>query len=115
MVPHAGWRFSGRIAAAVLRRTEIPRTVLVIGPKHTPHGTRWAVAPHARWQLPGGDVASDPELARRLAMRHELVGLEAELLSAARRAVLAARQQGADPEAADHVLRRLDLRAIQRT
>jgi CPA1 family monovalent cation:H+ antiporter len=62
----------------------------------------------------GEDRDDDPELARRLAMRHELVGLEAELLSAARRAVLAARQQGADPEAADHVLRRLDLRAIQR-
>jgi len=61
------------------------------------------------------DRDDDPEFARRLAMRHELVSLEAELLSAARRAVLEARQQGADPEAADHVLRRLDLRAIQRT
>jgi AmmeMemoRadiSam system protein B/AmmeMemoRadiSam system protein A len=67
MVPHAGLRFSGYIAAAVLRRLAIPRTVIVIGPKHTPHGMEWAVAPHREWSLPGAAVASDPELARALA------------------------------------------------
>jgi AmmeMemoRadiSam system protein B/AmmeMemoRadiSam system radical SAM enzyme/AmmeMemoRadiSam system protein A len=66
MVPHAGLRFSGRIAAGVLRRLRIPRTVIVIGPKHTPHGVDWAVAPHQRWLLPGGAVESDVELARAL-------------------------------------------------
>jgi AmmeMemoRadiSam system protein B/AmmeMemoRadiSam system protein A len=68
MVPHAGLRFSGRIAAAVLRRLAIPKTVIVLGPKHTALGMEWAVAPHERWALPGGGtVASDPELARALA------------------------------------------------
>jgi AmmeMemoRadiSam system protein B len=67
MVPHAGLAFSGRVAAAVLRRLVIPDTVIVIGPKHTPHGMEWAVAPHLRWSLPGLTVASDPALARELA------------------------------------------------
>jgi AmmeMemoRadiSam system protein B len=67
MVPHAGLRFSGRLAAAVLRRLAIPRTVIVLGPKHTPLGMEWAVAPHERWALPGASVASDPALARALA------------------------------------------------
>jgi AmmeMemoRadiSam system protein B/AmmeMemoRadiSam system protein A len=67
MVPHAGLRFSGRLAAAVLRRLAIPRTVIVLGPKHTPLGMEWAVAPHEHWALPGATVASDPELARELA------------------------------------------------
>jgi AmmeMemoRadiSam system protein B/AmmeMemoRadiSam system protein A len=75
MVPHAGLRFSGRIAAAVLRRLAIPRTVIVLGPKHTSLGVEWAVAPHERWALPGGaTVASDPELARALA--RAIPGLE---------------------------------------
>ncbi len=66
MVPHAGLIYSGRLAADVLRRVEIPETVIVIGPKHTRHGVEWAVAPHDVWQIPGGTIPSDPELARRL-------------------------------------------------
>lgn len=66
MVPHAGLTYSGRIAADVLRRVEIPKTVIVIGPKHTALGMDWAVAPHATWQIPGAEIASDPELARQL-------------------------------------------------
>jgi AmmeMemoRadiSam system protein B/AmmeMemoRadiSam system radical SAM enzyme/AmmeMemoRadiSam system protein A len=66
MVPHAGLKYSGRIAADVLKRLRIPRTVIVIGPKHTPLGVEWAVAPHQRWMLPGAVIESDFMLARRL-------------------------------------------------
>jgi AmmeMemoRadiSam system protein B/AmmeMemoRadiSam system protein A len=66
LVPHAGLRFSGRIAADVLKRLRIPRTVVVIGPKHTPLGVEWAVAPQQTWALPCGEVASDFMLARQL-------------------------------------------------
>jgi AmmeMemoRadiSam system radical SAM enzyme/AmmeMemoRadiSam system protein B/AmmeMemoRadiSam system protein A len=66
LVPHAGLRFSGRIAAGVLRRIKYPRHVIVIGPKHTPLGVEWAVAPHQTWDLPGGAVESDFILARKL-------------------------------------------------
>jgi AmmeMemoRadiSam system protein B len=66
MAPHAGLRYSGRVAAETLRRVEIPETVIVIGPKHTPHGVEWAVAPNQAWSIPGGMIASDPALAQRL-------------------------------------------------
>src|SRR5438132_607189 len=66
MVPHAGLIYSGRLAAAVLKRLRIPRTVIILGPKHTALGTDWSVAPHEAWALPGGTVASDPALARQL-------------------------------------------------
>ncbi|MCA9175599.1 MAG: AmmeMemoRadiSam system radical SAM enzyme [Planctomycetales bacterium] len=67
MVPHAGWRYSGHIAADVLKRTRIPRRVLVIGPKHRRGGVEWAIAPHDRWLIPGGEVAADRQWAERLA------------------------------------------------
>jgi AmmeMemoRadiSam system protein B/AmmeMemoRadiSam system protein A len=79
MVPHAGLIYSGRIAAAVLKRIRIPDTVIIIGPKHTPLGTEWAVAPHQMWQLPSGTVRSDPELARELA--RAIPGLELDALA----------------------------------
>ena len=44
----------------------LTRTVIVIGPKHTPHGMDWAVAPHQTWEFPGGSLESDFLLARRL-------------------------------------------------
>jgi AmmeMemoRadiSam system radical SAM enzyme/AmmeMemoRadiSam system protein B/AmmeMemoRadiSam system protein A len=66
MVPHAGLKYSGKVAADVFKRVKVPGTVIVIGPKHTPWGVEWAVAPHRQWQLPGITVASDPELAKEL-------------------------------------------------
>jgi AmmeMemoRadiSam system protein B/AmmeMemoRadiSam system protein A len=66
MVPHAGLVYSGHIAGQTLRRVRIPSTVIVIGPKHTPQGVEWAVAPHETWSIPGGTIESDPGLARKL-------------------------------------------------
>lgn len=67
MVPHAGLKYSGKIAAAVFQRVEIPEVVIILGPRHTHAGMEWAVAPHEAWSLPGATVASDPTLARQLA------------------------------------------------
>lgn len=67
MVPHAGWQFSGKLAADVLKRIPLPKQIIIIGPKHTQHGTEWAVAPHRQWLLPGKNVSSDYELADKLA------------------------------------------------
>ncbi|MCS7044998.1 MAG: AmmeMemoRadiSam system protein B [Gemmataceae bacterium] len=74
MVPHAGLKYSGKIAAAVWKRLAIPSTVIIIGPKHTPHGVDWAVAPHETWSIPGAQLGSDLELARRLSA--VIAGLE---------------------------------------
>ena len=67
MLPHAGLKYSGRVAAEVLACLEIPERVIVIGPKHTRLGVDWAVAPHRSWALPGLTMAGDPELAQMLA------------------------------------------------
>ena len=69
MVPHAGLIYSGKIAADVLRRIEIPQRVIVIGPKHTQHGVDWAVAPQTSWAIPGAKLAADRELAELLCQK----------------------------------------------
>lgn len=74
MVPHAGWRFSGKLTADVLKRVRIPKTVIVLGPKHTREGVDWAVAPHEAWEFPTGRLPSNVNLARLLAQ--EVRGLE---------------------------------------
>src|SRR6266849_2013713 len=79
LLPHAGLIYSGRIAANVLKRLKIPRTVIVIGPKHTAFGVDWAVAPHQTWTFPGGSLESDFMLARQLA--EAIPGLEMDSLA----------------------------------
>jgi AmmeMemoRadiSam system protein B len=78
LIPHGALKFSGKVAADVLRSVKIPETVVVLCPKHTAMGVEWAVAPHDVWQLPGGGaIASDPELARRMAERIDGLELDA--------------------------------------
>jgi AmmeMemoRadiSam system protein B len=79
MVPHAGLIYSGRIAGGVLNRLKIPRTVIVLGPKHTALGVEWAVAPHQTWTFPGGSLESDFLLARQLSQA--IPGLEMDALA----------------------------------
>ena len=79
LVPHAGWVYSGRLAAAVLGRVQIPDRVIVVCPRHKADGAAWAVAPHGVWSLPGRDVESDPELAARLA--DAVTGLELDAVA----------------------------------
>ena len=67
LVPHAGWVYSGRLAAQALSRVEIPERVLIVCPKHRPGGAAWAVAACGGWGLPGRVVPSDMDLARQLA------------------------------------------------
>jgi AmmeMemoRadiSam system protein B len=74
LIPHAGLTYSGRLAAAVLKRIRIPRTVIILGPKHTALGMEWAVAPHQTWSIPGAEMASDFMLARKLSQA--ITGLE---------------------------------------
>ncbi len=65
LVPHAGWVYSGRLAAQTLARTEIPDTVVVFAPRHRPGGANWAVSPYETWGIPFGSVAADLDWASR--------------------------------------------------
>ena len=77
MIPHAGLQYSGRIAAEVLSHLIFPRSIIVIGPKHTRTGVDWAVAPHRTWSVPGIEVANNNELAERLVQNVEYLQLDA--------------------------------------
>lgn len=65
LVPHAGWIYSGRLAAATLKRVEIPETVVVFAPKHRAEGADFAVMPAGRWDVGGESVPSDPDFVER--------------------------------------------------
>jgi AmmeMemoRadiSam system protein B len=74
LIPHAGWIFSGRIAAEVLQRIHMPSTIVILCPKHRAGGAECAIAPWQRWAYPGGTLETNVPLAEQLA--REVPGLQ---------------------------------------
>lgn len=74
VAPHAGYPYSGPVAAhayATLARPDTPETAVVFGPNHRRVGDPVAVAPHDRWRTPLGEVRIDRELATAVVASHE--------------------------------------------
>jgi len=76
--PHAGYRYSGTVAAFGYRRLANadppPRRVVVLGPNHTVPLESIAVSPADRWETPLGPVDIDHEL-RAMARELPSVGI----------------------------------------
>lgn len=66
LVPHAGYVFSGAVAAAVFSQIKFPRQIIILGPRHRPGGADLAVNSEGSWHTPLGDVEIDSDLARAL-------------------------------------------------
>lgn len=66
MLPHAGWVFCQDVIARTLAGVNVPDLVIVLGPKHTPHGAHWSVANHQVWALPTGEVPIDTDCVSEL-------------------------------------------------
>ncbi|MBN1508965.1 MAG: AmmeMemoRadiSam system protein B [Sedimentisphaerales bacterium] len=73
IVPHAGWTFSGELAAmvfaAVRKRQEAVDTFVIFGTAHSYFGPRPAVDDNDSWQTPLGIVAIDDALRSELLAR----------------------------------------------
>ncbi len=67
VVPHAGWTYSGRLAAQTLAQIVFPKSVLIFAPKHRAAGVEWAISPYERWKLPGRSMMGDPSMAKQMA------------------------------------------------
>lgn len=70
IVPHAGWTFSGNLAAmvfsAVKKRHKEIQTFIIFGAAHGYFGPMPALDDSDFWETPLGDVAVDTDLAERL-------------------------------------------------
>ncbi len=68
IVPHAGWTFSGQLAAlvfaAVKKQNAKVDTFCVFGAAHSYFGPKPAIYDSGAWQTPLGNIAIDEELAQ---------------------------------------------------
>jgi AmmeMemoRadiSam system protein B len=63
LVPHAGYVYSGRIAARTYLSGGLPDRFVVLGPNHTGEGEPIAVQSEGAWRTPLGDAPIDAPLA----------------------------------------------------
>ena len=63
VLPHAGFVYSGKVAAEVMSRLETPDTFIIFGPNHTGRGTPASIMTEGSWSTPLGEVEIDSELA----------------------------------------------------
>jgi AmmeMemoRadiSam system protein B len=66
VTPHAGYMYSGRVAAAVYSRVEFPEVVVILGPNHTGMGAGAAIMTYGQWETPLGQVQIDQELGKAI-------------------------------------------------
>ena len=66
VAPHAGYIYSGSVAAAVFARIEPADTYIIIGPNHTGMGKPFSIMTLGSWQTPLGDVPVDSALAQSI-------------------------------------------------
>ncbi len=70
--PHAGYIYSGGVAAETIKQIAVPETVIILGPNH--HGRGAAIAlSTTTWQMPMGDVPIDHAVGDMILRKSSLV------------------------------------------
>lgn len=68
LVPHAGYVFSGQVAAYTFAefRKLLPDTFVILGPNHTGLGSAAAVMTSGSWETPFGEIEIDESMAHNI-------------------------------------------------
>lgn len=73
MLPHAGYIYSGAVAAKTLCRVNIKDKIVLLGPNHTGYGEQFSIMTEGVWQTPLGEVRIDSQLAKQILKGCELL------------------------------------------
>jgi AmmeMemoRadiSam system protein B len=77
--PHAGYMFSGPVAAHAYYELALdgsPDTVVILGPNHTGYGSALSAMNEGSWRTPLGDVEVDNEVANAIVRESRIVDVD---------------------------------------
>ena len=66
MLPHAGYMYSGKVAAHTVSQITVKDTVILLGPNHTGCGEPFSIMTEGIWQTPLGEITIDAALAKKI-------------------------------------------------
>ena len=81
IVPHAGYDYSGPVAANSYYQLGLSRlreSVIILGPNHTGHGSGVSTMTDGQWATPLGEVPIDQPLASAITRSSRLIDVEEE-------------------------------------
>lgn len=73
MLPHAGYMYSGRVAAETVSCINIKDKIILLGPNHTGYGSPFSIMSEGIWQTPLGEIRIDSNLSRQILNRSKLL------------------------------------------
>ena len=77
--PHAGYMYSGSVAANAyfeLAQDGQPDTVILLGPNHSGYGSALSLMNEGAWRTPLGDVKIDTKIANRIIQETRIVDVD---------------------------------------
>jgi AmmeMemoRadiSam system protein B len=77
--PHAGYMFSGPVAAHAYYKQALdgkPDVVVILGPNHSGYGSALAAMTEGFWRTPLGDVEVDSEVANQIVHESRIVDVD---------------------------------------
>jgi AmmeMemoRadiSam system protein B len=66
MLPHAGYMYSGKVAAQTASRIKVKDRIILFGPNHTGYGKAFSIMTEGTWQTPLGEIKIDDNLAKQI-------------------------------------------------
>ena len=69
VVPHAGYLYSGPIAAHVYSKIK-KSNFIIIGPNHQPYGSKYSLMSYGEWKTPLGGVKINEKVAKEILKCH---------------------------------------------
>jgi AmmeMemoRadiSam system protein B len=66
ILPHAGYMYSGKVAAETVSRINIKDRIILLGPNHSGYGTAFSIMTEGIWQTPLGAINIDSDLAKQI-------------------------------------------------
>jgi hypothetical protein len=66
MLPHAGYMYSGKVAAETVSQINIKDKIILLGPNHTGNGEDFSIMAEGLWQTPLGESNIDSVLAKEI-------------------------------------------------
>ncbi len=73
ILPHAGYTYSGKVAIHTVASVKPKRRLVILGPNHTGFGREFSLFPKGKWEIPGGTIPVDEDLAERILKSGEYI------------------------------------------
>jgi AmmeMemoRadiSam system protein B len=66
ILPHAGYIYSGEVAAVTVSKVSSRKRLVMLGPNHTGSGENFSLWAKGAWAIPSGQIVIDEELAEKI-------------------------------------------------